>query len=164
MPSLSAGKRRINTPCVSRQGSYVVGWQFRRDHNVSRYRGLRAAPFSEAEDDEVFGERQRDVHLEAPTAGFTAGAPATRVLTTVWQIFRFPHHREAQPTSQTGGGRRAGTKARKNAASPCLFMKTFHSGSYNRNLGSGETAVGKRAGEAVNWLATPVVKTCAVIN
>lgn len=143
---------------MSWQGSYVVGRQIRTDHNVRRYRGLQAAPVSEAEDYEVFGERQRDVDLEAATAGFTAGTPAMHVLTTAWQIFRVPNHREAQPTSQTGEGRRAGTKARKNAASPCLFMKTFHSGSYKRNLGSGETAVRERAGKAINWLTTPVVE------
>lgn len=60
-----------------------MGWQFRTNHNIRRYRGLEATPFSEAEDDEVFGERQRDVDLEAPTAGFTAVTPVKRVLTNV---------------------------------------------------------------------------------
>lgn len=120
--SSTARKHRINTPCVGRQGSNIVGWQFRTDHNIRRYRGLQAAPISEAEDDEVFGKRQWDVDLEAATAGFTAVTPVTRVLTSVWQIWSHHLHHQAQPTWRTDEERHAGTKARKNAVSPCLIL------------------------------------------
>lgn len=68
-------------PHLSRQGSYVLGRKLRTDHNIHRYRALHALPFSEAEDDEVFGERQRDVDLEAPPAGFAGGTQARREAT-----------------------------------------------------------------------------------
>lgn len=74
-------------PRLSRQGSYVLGRKLRTDHNIHWYRALRALPFSEAEDDEVFGERQRDVDLEAPPAGFAGDTQARRQVTlcdTCW--------------------------------------------------------------------------------
>lgn len=61
-----------NIPCLRRQSPYFLGLYLCTDQNLDRDCSVPAFPLSKTKDDQLFGQRQRDVDLKAPSVGFAA--------------------------------------------------------------------------------------------
>lgn len=70
----------IHIPSLGRQSPYILGLYICTDQDLDWYRCLVVFPFSQAENDQLFRQRQWDVNLKAPAVGFAVERKTSQVL------------------------------------------------------------------------------------